>query len=189
LEAVRERAALYVLGGLTPDEMADIERRLADGDARYHAEVAACRAVANDLAYAAVPVSPPPQARARVLARIAAAADAPGVIEQDGFRFVLGSRLAWGSGVAPGIEYKLLRRDAVNGRRTGLIRMAPGAVFPKHRHPETEEVLVLEGDLLINGVLMSAGDYCTAEGDSVHDGVVSPSGCVFVVTAGANEFF
>jgi anti-sigma factor ChrR (cupin superfamily) len=185
-EQVRERAALYAIGALPPDEAAAVERRLAAGDARYVEEVAAFRAVADDLAYAASPQTPRPAARDRVLARVAAVV--PVVIEQQGLRFVRSAGVDWKPSVAPGIEYKLLRSDA-GGRRTGLVRMAPGSAYPKHRHPEPEEVYVLEGDLLVNGILMQAGDYCTADLDSVHESVISPNGCVFVVRAGDNEFF
>jgi len=185
-EEVRERAALFAIGALSPEEAAVVERHLAAGEAPYQREVAAFRAVADDLAYAAPPRAPRPAARDRVLARLAA--DSPAVITQEGFRFVLGARLDWQPGVVPGVEVKLLREDASGGRRTRLIRMAPGTIYPKHRHPEVEEVYLLEGDLVVNGVLMRAGDYCSAEANSVHDGARSPSGCTFVVTAGANEF-
>lgn len=186
LQEVRERAALFVLGALAPQEAAAVAARLAAGDARYLEAVGEARAVADDLAYAAAPRAPRPAARERVLARIAAEAS-PAVVEQDGVRVVLGSQLAWQPTPLPGVEFKLLREDPVSGRGTSLIRMAPGAEYPKHRHPQMEEVVLLEGDLMVNGVLMRPGDYCTAECDSIHQRVHSPSGCVFLLTAGGNE--
>lgn len=36
-------------------------------------------------------------------------------------------------------------------------------------------------------VLMRASDYCSAGADTVHDGVSSPSGCTFVVTASTGD--
>ncbi len=184
-EQVHEQAALYALGILPPDEMAAVEARLAGGDARYLAAVAECRAVVDHLAYAAAPRAPRPAARDRVLANVAAGSAA--VVEQDGVRVVFGAQVPWQASPLPGIEFKLLREDGATGRRTRLICMAPGSVYPKHRHPANEEVLLLEGDLVVNGVLMQPGDYCSAEPASVHQNVHSPSGCVFVITAGANE--
>lgn len=187
LEQVHERVALFALGALSADEAADVAARLAAGEPRYVAALAEYRGVADDLAYAAAPQAPPPAARERVLVRIASEA-ASGVVEQDGVRVVLGSQIAWQPTPLPGVEFKLLREDVVCGRRTRLIRMAPGAEYPKHRHQQMEEVVLLEGDLMVNGVLMRPGDYCTAEDTSVHQRVHSPSGCVFLITAGDNEF-
>jgi len=187
LEQVRERAALYALGALAPDETAAFEARLAAGDARYREALAECRAVVDDLAYAAPPRAPRDGVRERVLDRIAADASG-GIVERDGIRVVLGAHMPWERSPLPGVEFKFLREDAVSGRRTGLIRLAPGAVYPKHRHPEPEEVVLLEGDLIVNGMVMHPGDYCSAERNSIHEQVFSPSGCVFVVTAGTNEF-
>jgi anti-sigma factor ChrR (cupin superfamily) len=186
-EQVREHAALYALGGLDAGEAAAFEAHLASGDARYREALAECRAVVDDLAYAAAPRAPQEAARERVLARIRAERPA-GVVERDGIRVVRGGQVAWEPSALPGVDFKLLREDAVSGRRTGLIRMAPGAAYPRHRHPEMEEVILLEGDLMVNGVLMLPGDYCSAESRSIHEQVYSPSGCVFLVTAGANEF-
>jgi hypothetical protein len=187
LEQIRERAALYALGLLPADEAQRVAACLAAGDARYLAEVAACRSVADDLAYAARPAAPQPAARARVLARIAAA-EAP-VLEQDGVRFVRGAQLDWQAGPIADFETKALRVDEAGGRITLLARLAPGGVYPSHRHRGVEEIYLVEGDLLINGVLMRSGDSCSADADSVHDGIRSPSGCVFVVTANAADEF
>ncbi len=187
IEEIRELAALYALGALPSDAAAVVAARLAAGDPRYLDEVAACRGVVDDLASAARPVAAPPAARARVLARVAAL-EAP-VLEQDGLRFVRGAQLAWEAGPIADFSTKALRVDEEGGRVTLLARLAPGAVYPSHRHRGVEEIYLIEGDLLINGVLMRGGDYCSAAADSLHDGIRSPSGCVFVVTAStADEF-
>lgn len=187
LDEVREQAALYALGALTSDEAAAVEARLAAGDARLAAEIAACRQTTDDLAWAARPVAPRPAARARVLARIAAL-EAP-VLEQDGLRFVRGQQLEWQAGPIAGFETRALRVDEASGRITLLARLAPGAVYPAHRHRGVEEIYLVEGELTINGVVMRAGDYCSAEADSLHDGIRTAGGCVFIVTASASDEF
>jgi quercetin dioxygenase-like cupin family protein len=58
--------------------------------------------------------------------------------------------------------------------------MAPGATLVAHRHADVEESYVIEGDLLVAGELMHAGDYCRAEPGSVHAGVSTIHGCVFI---------
>jgi hypothetical protein len=45
----------------------------------------------------------------------------------------------------------------------------------------------LEGDLLVDGVQMQTGDYCRAERGSVHVGVTSKSGCVFIAVCSERD--
>jgi anti-sigma factor ChrR (cupin superfamily) len=135
----------------------------------------------DDLAYAARPQTAPPSLRERVLERIAS--DAPAVADHGGLRFVRSAQVDWEPGVAAGIEVKRLLDDPVRGRVTRLVRLAPGATYPAHRHTDLEEIYLLEGEVFISGVLMRAGDYCRAEVDSVHDRIHTPSGCLFIATA------
>jgi anti-sigma factor ChrR (cupin superfamily) len=65
--------------------------------------------------------------------------------------------------------------------------MAPGTVYPAHRHGDLEEIYMLEGDYLVSGILMHAGDYCRAEAGSVHEDSRTLSGCVFIVTASMQD--
>jgi hypothetical protein len=173
------------LGALPPDEARAFEAQLAAGDARAESELAAFRAVVQDLAHAAPPQAPPPALRERVLARIAT--EDAAVIDQGGLSFVRGDRLGWQPGSVPGVEVKPLSIDAERGRRTVLVRMAPGTVYPAHRHGDLEEIYMLEGDYLVSGVLMRAGDYCRAEGGTVHEDSRTLSGCVLIVSASLQD--
>lgn len=52
----------------------------------------------------------------------------------------------WVASPQPGVQRLML--DRVGGeqaRATSLVRYAPGSIFPSHRHPEGEEILVLSG--------------------------------------------
>lgn len=179
-EHVSEQAALYALDALPVEEARALEARLTAGDERYRAEVDAFRAVAAQLAYAARPVAPRPAARARVLDAVAAHEAA--LIENDGLRFVRAAQLDWQPGPVAGIEMKVLTVDPVRERATVLARMAPGAAYPAHRHGGLEELFLLQGELLVGDVLMRAGDYCSAEADSVHHGVRALRDSVLVTT-------
>ena len=185
IEQIRERAALYALGALSPAEARDVATRLAAGDACYESELAAFRSVADGLAYAACPQEPGAAVRARVLQRVAT--DQATVIEQPGLRFVRHQHGGWQPGVLPGIELKVLLADDTRGRATLLVRMAAGAVYPNHRHRDVEEIYLLEGDMLVNGVLMRAGDYCSAAAETVHDGIRSLKACLFIVSASTSD--
>jgi anti-sigma factor ChrR (cupin superfamily) len=183
-EETCQLAPLFALGALETDEARAFERHLTGGCSACSAELADLAPVVADLAHAAAPRPPAPALRERVLGRIAAlAAAGPEVaIEIQGVHFLRTDGIVWEPGSAAGVERKRLFTDAARNRTTTLIRVAPGASYPSHRHADIEEVYLLEGDLLVGGVLMRAGDYCRAEPDSVHEGVWSPSGCVFLAT-------
>lgn len=187
IEEIRERAAAYALGVLAAAEARAVEAKLSAGDARYLAEVAAFRSVADDLAYAARPRTPSPAARARVLAAVGAAAEPPILDRRDGVRFVRSDRLGWQPGVHAGVEIKILRADRDAGRVTLLTRLAPGTVYPHHRHDDFEELFLLAGDVEVNGVPMAPGDYCSAAAGSIHDGIRTVDGCTFIVSTSARD--
>lgn len=182
VEEARDRAALYSAGALPGQEAHEFEAHLGDGCVVCRAELAAFERVAEDLAHAAPPEKPPPSLRARVLERVAAESilTRQSVFEKQGVSFVRPAHLAWEAGNAPGIEIKTLSIDKEREYVTQLVRMPPGSSLRPHRHAEVEESYLLEGDLLVSGVLMRAGDYCRAEADSIHTGVTTQGGCVFI---------
>jgi len=183
-DPVAERAALYALDALPPEEGAEVAADLA-ADAELSEEVAAYAAVVDALGWAARPQTPPPGLRAAVLSRIGAAM--PDVVDEGGLRFVRGQHRPWEATPIAGIEVRPLWEDAENGRRTAVVRLAPGAEYPRHRHADVEEIYLIEGDLVVSGVPMQAGDYCRAAAGTVHDGVRSPSGCVLLVSLSARD--
>lgn len=80
--------------------------------------------------------------------------------------------------------------DQARNSFTTLVRMAPGAILASHRHADAEESYVLEGEIFVSGVLMHPGDYCRAEAGSLHTGVTTKTGCVFIAVASLhNEWF
>lgn len=178
LEAIQERAALYAVGALRGDDARQFEAHLSGGCDACAAEVNAFAAAAAHLADAAGPAHPSPSVRERVMERIVA----PDLVllDQAGVRIVRSAGLAWRPGRASAVEVKVLHVDAERGYATKLVRMAPGAALIPHRHADLEESYILEGDLLVAGVEMRAGDYCRAESGSVHDDIRTRGGCVFI---------
>ena len=65
----------------------------------------------------------------------------------------------------PGVSIKVLHRHG--DMMSYLLRMAPGAVIPAHRHPCEEECVVLEGSIHIGDVHLDAGGFLL-----VHEGVL-----------------
>jgi quercetin dioxygenase-like cupin family protein len=183
LEEAQERAALYALGSLPPEESSGFEEHLGAGCDVCARELASFTQVVDELAVAAPPGMPADRVRAAVLERFAAAE----FEAMPGMRFVRSDRLAWQPGSQPTVSVKLLSRDAPSGYRTQVIRMAPNSSIQPHRHAEVEELYLLEGEVTISGVVMRAGDYCRAEAGTVHDAIFTKTGCVFLALSSEND--
>lgn len=92
----------------------------------------------------------------------------------------------WRSTGIPGIDARVLSFDKERNYVTTLLRMAPGAVYPRHRHTELEECWVLEGDVLVDSCSFHTGDYQRAEAGSIHQ-VATRGGCTLLILASRND--
>ena len=187
-QQICELAPSYVLGALTTDEASAFDAHLAEGCEVCLTELESLAAVTADLTRSAA-TQPRPELRNRVMERIAglsALAQQP-IVAKDGLLFARSAKIDWAAIPVPGIELKALNVDTERGVSTQLVRMQPGATYPTHRHAGTEELFLLEGDLEVSGVHMRAGDYCRAEVDTIHSGVRSHGGCLFISTASLND--
>ena len=86
-----------------------------------------------------------------------------------------------------GVAVKRLSYDAERRIATMLIRMAPGAAYPPHRHALAEECYVVAGDLHNGDLVLPAGDFPRAEAESVHVTQVTESGCLLVITSSRED--
>ena len=79
-----------------------------------------------------------------------------------------------------GISVKVLRYDDQEKRApTILLKFEAGAKYPYHNHPGGEEIFVLQGDALIDGEILSEGDYLFTPKGFKHS-VFSEKGCVLL---------
>jgi quercetin dioxygenase-like cupin family protein len=76
----------------------------------------------------------------------------------------------------PGIDRKVLHEQA--GIMSYLLRFAPGAVLPAHRHPVDEECVVLEGTIRIGSLQLGPGAFHHVPADVLDADSVSDEGCV-----------
>lgn len=181
-EEAQERAALYSIGAMPPEEAKEFEEHLRGGCEACARELAGFTAVVDELSLAALPERPADHVRAAALDRLSAAS-----FEEAGVRFVRGGQMPWEPSAIPNVTRKQLFRDEARGYRTQVVRLEPGAHYPSHRHVETEEIYLIEGDLSVAGTIMHAGDYCRAQPGSVHEGVHSINGCIFVVLSSERD--
>jgi anti-sigma factor ChrR (cupin superfamily) len=188
-DAVQERAALYAAGALPDDEQREFEAHLQAGCSQCQAEVDAFQVVGARLGAAAPARRPRPELRRLVQETVDRSAGDSATTEQDGVLFVRSQLLPWMTHPKAGVQIKRLHHDPQRGYRTSLVRMQPGDKYPRHRHSDVEEVYLIEGDLRVNGVVMSPGDYCRAEPGSSHNEVVTERGCTFMVVACEHDEF
>jgi quercetin dioxygenase-like cupin family protein len=167
-------AALYSLGALPEEKAGAVELRLRSGCPFCSAQVAHYAAVAEHLSLSVTPVEPPPELRRRLLDRIKT---------QDAFdstehrKVVRGQDVPWVKMPIPGVEFRPLVGD-----KTFLLRMQPGAVFPKHDHPQAEQCYILEGSITdSDGLTLHAGDFVVMSRDIQHDPIRSAAGCTLLV--------
>jgi quercetin dioxygenase-like cupin family protein len=88
---------------------------------------------------------------------------------------------------APGISVKLLATDPESDRVSMLVRLAPGAAYPPHRHAGVEELYLLHGELMIDERKLYPGDYNRAEANTVDHRVWSETGCTCVLLTSTRD--
>jgi anti-sigma factor ChrR (cupin superfamily) len=187
-----EQAALYLAGTLS-----DFEARA------FEAHAAACSFCAQELQSlqpvvwglaASVAKAPPPQLRQHLLERISRSTHATQVWRDwvpdaghQSLRILRAGEGAWEESQVPGVAVRRLSVDANRKSTTMLVRMAPGASYPSHRHAAAEECLVLEGDLVVGGDVLHPGDFQRAEAGSVHPRQFTRSGCLLYILSSLED--
>lgn len=67
------------------------------------------------------------------------------------------------------------------GLEMQIIRLEAGVQLPVHTHELPEFIYVLEGELMVGDQRLSSGWVSVASAGSVHSGVRSDTGCVFML--------
>ena len=182
-DALLDLAALEALNGpaLGPEDLLRLDPVYAEARLAFDETAAS-------LAFTAGEVDPPPGLFERLLAAVSVEAqETPppdGYFEvKPGVTAVRTSEAPWQAAPIEGAEFKVISRDADRHYTTRLVRFAPGTSYPTHRHGGTEEIFVLEGSVLVNGVLLKAGDYCRSEAGTDETGTISHEGAMAIVVS------
>lgn len=163
-------AARYALGVADLHEIVAAESRLT-ADPAFAARVSLFESVFSSLDRGITPIEPPSGLWDRIAGTIDDVDRSPlteTVRTQD---------LSW-QPYAPGIDRKLIHVDMAGGASVALYRLQPGASVPNHSHFLTEECLVLEGEIEIDGVTVRTGDVHIALPASRHGPLTSRAGAV-----------
>jgi hypothetical protein len=81
-----------------------------------------------------------------------------------------------------GIDIRTLWHSHTSKRHAFLLRIQPGAILQEHDHGGDEECLVLEGDMVVNGVRFGPGDFQVSFAGTRHPLVTSQTGCVCMIS-------
>ena len=84
-----------------------------------------------------------------------------------------------------GVSIKVLHEDG--GVMSYLLRLAPGAALPAHRHPVDEECVVLEGEVQIGALRVGAGGFHLGRRDVLHDSLRSDGGALVFLRGAVPE--
>jgi anti-sigma factor ChrR (cupin superfamily) len=76
--------------------------------------------------------------------------------------------------IKSGVTMKLLKKDTAGN--SVLVRLAPGASLPVHRHRWAEEGIVVEGAVFVGCEQLSRGDYHLSLPGSRHELITAPQG-------------
>jgi anti-sigma factor ChrR (cupin superfamily) len=87
----------------------------------------------------------------------------------------------------PGLSYKLLATDTEKDRVSLLVRLAPGAAYPPHRHAAVEELYLLHGELMIDDKKLYPGDYNRSEPGTADQRIWSETGCTCVLLTSTRD--
>jgi anti-sigma factor ChrR (cupin superfamily) len=174
-----ERLSLYALHALAADEVPAIEAHVAQC-AECREALASLRAVVESLvAWPTDVLRPPTPLWDRLAERIGVETGHPRERRS-------APEPAW-EDVSPGISVKVLAMDPDNRRVTMLVRLAPGTDYPPHRHAATEELHLLDGELMIDDRKLQPGDYSRAEPGTVDHRVWSETGCTCVLITSLDD--
>ncbi len=175
------RAALYVAGAMTPEERSQWEELLAQQHAEALFATRAASLLADALASLTPPVTPSPQVKQELFARVAGES----IRNDQHVKRAAGTN--WKPTGFAGIAIRRLSMDRNLRREMFLLKMEPGSTLPDHRHSQAEECYVVEGSLRTRGVLLHAGDFIKLDAGSQHGVTTTEEGCVVLIAAGLAE--
>lgn len=174
LENLSELASLYVLGILDDAE----QSRVTDQYAHlpdFQAEVAEAEKVAAMLAYQVDSLPMASDLKARLFQRIAETAKRRVVGEKADQKDAITALVEQAKSAhwepylpTPGVQFAKIWTDLEARRAECFVRSFGQVKFPEHRHAGDEEIVVLDGDLVIGDRIYTKGDRVYSQTGTTH---------------------
>jgi hypothetical protein len=164
-----ELAPLYALGMLSQEEQIWVEQQLVEFP-ELVAELVAHQSAITSIPYSAPALPVAADLKDRLFDRlgldpphseIPARTPAP-------YFAVRSEALDWQTHRTPGVAIAIVHRDESTRELVGFLRAEAGVRYPFHHHAKSEELFMLEGDLVIGNEVYGAGDYIRSSPGSSH---------------------
>ncbi|MEC0245350.1 cupin domain-containing protein [Paenibacillus chitinolyticus] len=98
---------------------------------------------------------------------------------------ILSNTIPWTDSSMQGSRIKSLWLDETE---VFVAMMESGTAIPLHDHPGREFTYILEGEMMVDDTLLTAGDFLTAGPGEIHRiNIVKPTTC-FIITEKSIEF-
>ncbi|MCC3606589.1 MAG: cupin domain-containing protein [Microcoleus sp. PH2017_29_MFU_D_A] len=179
-------AALQALDTLDESERRVLAEKL-QASPELQSELAAFETAISAIAYTAPAVPVAPDLKNRLFQRLAELPMVTPPAENNPPSLIVRSQnVKWRPYSVPGISIGKLYLDKKKREITCLMRLEPGVTFPLHRHADSEEVFVLEGDLTVEGEVCYQGDYIRSVPGSIHS-PVTEGGCLLLIKSSTNN--
>lgn len=176
-DEIEIESAEYVLGTLDVEARARLRGRFAGEPDLRHA-VRAWEERLSVLNADEAPLDPPAGLWDRIAPALDSAQDdAPG----SGFSVTIRASEGQWEVVGEGVLKKRLFVDREEGFEAFLLRLEAGACVPAHPHSMREECIMLEGEISIGDLHLSAGDYHVVPAGTDHPDVHSKTGGLLYV--------
>jgi anti-sigma factor ChrR (cupin superfamily) len=167
------------VGALDPDERLQLESRLGGLTPEQRSEVARLYDAATAAATQSAPeLEPPAHVRERLLS----------AVRKPSTYTAWAAEAAWIETGLPGIRARVLSVDKARSLVTLVIRAAPGAVYPSHKHHGPEECYVISGSVTIAGRVLRAGDFHHADEDSEHGEISTIEGAEVLLVGAIDDY-
>jgi anti-sigma factor ChrR (cupin superfamily) len=176
-----ELAALVLadsVGALDSGEQAQLEAHLGELTPEQQTEVSRLYDAATAVATSAPPVEPPAHARDRLLS----------AVRKPSTFTAWAAEASWVETGLAGIRARILSVDKARSLVTLVIRAAPGAVYPSHKHHGPEECFVISGSVIIDGRVLRAGDFHHADDDSDHGEITTTEGAEVLLVGAIADY-
>jgi quercetin dioxygenase-like cupin family protein len=184
-----ELAALYALD-IVDDTELDRAADLYEQDAAFATIVDQDRAAASLMAYGAAKINLPTSLKDRLFQRIAtepalklSAAELEKLKRE-------ADRATWAAyEPTPGAEVATLEVNEVSREFRGFVRSPGQAKFPEHRHAGDEELIVVDGELVIGDQVYFPGDRILSQPGTQHQPETATGVLLFLCTSIDDEMF
>lgn len=81
--------------------------------------------------------------------------------------------------IAPGLQIKALHK--AGKARSYLLKLAANTAIPHHEHARNEETFVVNGEVWLDGVFCSDGDYHFSGAGTYHKEIRTDLGCTLLI--------